>query len=158
MLCPIGHQQKQSSAYTHKYCFSLAFFSLSHTFARHSLLTVQAHTPHFSSSIKRCKHHMASTRTSVLKYMYLIVHTIYTSIFYVHMPSRALSYKNSNKYFYFWTLDGPANKNQQWLTPSATPSRSVSSRPSRQFLEALLLRKAGQTPMLTQKHSESFRY
>ena len=36
-----------------------------------------------------------------------------------------------------------------------TPSKSVSSRPLLQFLEALLLRKATQTPMLTRKHSES---
>ena len=36
-----------------------------------------------------------------------------------------------------------------------TPSRSVSSRPLLLFLEDLLLRKAVQTPMLTEKHSES---
>ena len=38
-----------------------------------------------------------------------------------------------------------------------TLSGSVSSRSSRNFLEAFLLRKAGQTAMLTGKHSESFR-
>ena len=37
-----------------------------------------------------------------------------------------------------------------------TLSRSTTSRPLLQFLEALLLRKAAQTPMLTGKHSESF--
>ena len=37
-----------------------------------------------------------------------------------------------------------------------TQPRSVSSRPSRQFLEALLLRKAGQTLMLTGRQSESY--
>ena len=36
-------------------------------------------------------------------------------------------------------------------------SRSISSRPLRPFQEALLLRKAAQTPMLTGKHSESLR-
>ena len=34
----------------------------------------------------------------------------------------------------------------------ATLSRSISFKASRQFLEALLVRKAGQTPMLTGKH------
>ena len=37
-----------------------------------------------------------------------------------------------------------------------TPSRTISFRPSWQFLEALLLRNAGQPQMLIGKHSEYF--
>ena len=38
---------------------------------------------------------------------------------------------------------------QQWLNRFRTLSRPVSSRPLLQFLDALLLSKAGQTPMFT---------
>ena len=70
-----------------------------------------------------------------------------------------VSFKNSNKKnFYFCWIAMRTKMGMSTMADScATLSRSVSSRPSRQFLNALLLRKAEQAPMLTGKHLESLR-
>ena len=61
----------------------------------------------------------------------------------------SLSFKTSNKNF--------RSHQQNMADLYATPSRSISSKPLLQFLEALLLWKAAQTPLLIGKHSETLR-
>ena len=86
------------------------------------------------------------------KYLYIYINQPYELI-NLHMPSRSLYHYK----IVIDTLAGHACKKGGISTMAdsfITPRRSVFSRPSLQFLEALLLREAGQTPMLTGQHSE----
>ena len=84
--------------------------------------------------------------------------TLYAIFFYV--PQERLLYhidiaiKTSTQFTVMQSKMG-GGINNCWLKCNSVKKRL--SRPSWQILEALLLRMAGQTPMLSGKHSESFR-